>query len=549
MTTTTPSSEPAVVFELTGDTVTITADGLHLTHTINTASTAPAKPLPLADVAEVASASKNGVYTPANRFFPGTVDLGVALPKARVMSHRQAAAQLLADLMAEMAKNPEFYNSADTFTSTLMPWVAQRAAVTEGVSVVEGAGDVVKHSVPFAPLPSGDEVAVSDIAPFAAFDVETANEDTGSIIQLGVAVVRGGKVTERYSWMCRPPKGLEYFDEANVAIHGITAADVAGEPSFPEQLAKFVDVVGDLDVVAHNARFDFTALSRACRTEGVAAPKLNFACTYMWARQMQLGLPNLKLPTLAEAAGTSLENHHDATADAVACAEVALWLMEQQRATSVKDLSQKVSLSLGQIGSGRVRMVRYDPSGVASTGAGTNAGTGAGAGAGAKTGGSAPARRPRRNAKWDAAKTPDTIPEPNPDADPSGLLYQQRVTLTGDFTPYDKGFLWDKIAFAGANINKGVTKKTTILVAGPWDSVTSKEKRARQLQAEGQEIQIWSEKELFTALGLNPEEDGASEAGDTAEGTPSASDGKNSSESVPLFGSTSLPGDDGMPPF
>lgn len=547
MTTTTLSSEPAVVFELTGDTVTITADGLRLTHTINTASTAPAKPLPLADVAEVASASKNGVYTPANRFFPGTVDLGVALPKARVMSHRQAAAQLLADLMAEMAKNPEFYSSADAFTSTLMPWVAQRAAVTEGVSVVEGAGDVVKHSVPFAPLPSGDEVAVSDIAPFAAFDVETANEDTGSIIQLGVAVVRGGKVTERYSWMCRPPKGLEYFDEANVAIHGITAADVAGEPSFPEQLAKFVDIVGDLDVVAHNARFDFTALSRACRAEGVAAPKLNFACTYMWARQMQLGLPNLKLPTLAEAAGASLENHHDATADAVACAEVALWLMEQQRATSVADLSKKVSLSLGQTGSGRVRMVRYDPSGVASTGAGTNAGTGASAGAQSRS--SAPSRRPRRNAKWDAAKTPDTIPDPNPDADPSGLLYQQRVTLTGDFAPYDKGFLWDKIAFAGANINKGVTKKTTILVAGPWDSVTSKEKRARQLQAEGQEIQIWSEKELFTALGLNPEEDGASETGDTAEGTPSASDGNNSSESVPLFGSTSLPGDDGMPPF
>lgn len=545
MTTTTPSSEPAVVFELTGDTVTITADGLRLTHTINTASSAPAKPLPLADAAEVASASKNGVYTPANRFFPGTVDLGVALPKARVMSHRQAAAQLLADLMAEMAKNPEFYNSADAFTSTLMPWVAQRAAVTEGVSVVEGAGDVVKHSVPFAPLPTGDEVAASDIAPFAAFDVETANEDTGSIIQLGVAVVRGGKVTERYSWMCRPPKGLEYFDEANVAIHGITAADVAREPSFPEQLAKFIDVVGDLDVVAHNARFDFTALSRACRAEGIPAPKLNFACTYMWARQMQLGLPNLKLPTLAEAAGASLENHHDATADAVACAEVALWLMEQQRATSVADLSQKVSLSLGQIGSGRVRMVRYDPSGVTSTGAGTNARTGAGA----QFGSSAPSRRPRRNAKWDAAKTPDTIPDPNPDADPSGLLYQQRVTLTGDFAPYDKGFLWDKIAFAGANINKGVTKKTTILVAGPWDSVTSKEKRARQLQAEGQEIQIWTEKELFTALGLNPEEDGASEAGDTADGTPSASAGDNSSESVPLFGSTSLPGDDGMPPF
>lgn len=534
MTTTTPTSEPAVVFELTGDTVIINADGLRLAHTINTSSQAPAKPVPLDDVVEAISHAEGGIYTEATRFFPGTVDLGEALPKARVMQSREPAAKLLVDLLAEMAKDPKFYNSPKAFNSTLLAWITQRAAVVEGVTVIGAAGDVVKHTVPFAPTPTGEEVSASEIEPFAAFDVETANEDKGSIIQLGLAIVRGGEVVEKYSWLCRPPKGLEYFDEANVAIHGITAADVAGQPSFVEQLEKFTKTVGDLPVVAHNARFDFTALSRACRAEGVAAPKVSFACTYMWARQMQLGLPNLKLPTLAEAAGTSLDNHHDATADAVACAEVALWLMEQQHANSVTDLSKKVSLAMGQIGDGRLRLVRYEPAGGAAAGASAGKRRTSGAGGGS---------RPRRNAKWDAAKTPDTIPEPNPDADPNGLLFGQRLTLTGDFAPYDKGFLWDKIAFAGANINKGVTKKTTILVAGPWDNVTSKEKKARQLQAEGQDIEIWSEKELFTALGLDPEADAA--AADGAD----AIDGSNDAEPTMLFGSTAMPGDDGEPPF
>lgn len=545
MTTATPSSEPAVIFELTGDTVILTADGLRLTHTIDTSSGPELGAVPLSDVAGAAANGSAGTLTPASRFYPGTLNLGEGQPKARVMPGRESAAKVLAELVAEMSRNSEFYSSPQSFAATLVPWVAQRAAVTEGVEVVGGASDVGKQTVPYAPLATGEAVAASDIAPFAAFDVETANQDTGSIVQLGLAIVRGGEVTQRYSWLCRPPKGLEYFDEENVAVHGITAADVAGAPTFAEQLEKFVAEVGELDVVAHNARFDFTALSRACRAEGIAAPKLRFACTYMWARQLQLGLANLKLPTLVEAAGASLDNHHDASEDAVACAEVALWLMAKQHASSVEDLSRKVSLSLGQIGSGRLQLVRYDPAagagasaGAGSAGAGAGSAASSGSGAGASSG-SSQASRPRRNAKWDAAKTPDTIPEPNPDADSDGLLFGQRVTLTGDFAPYDKGFLWEKIADAGANINKGVTKKTTILVAGPWDSVTSKEKRARQLQAEGQEIEIWSEKELFTALGLDPAADAQKEGAHEAV----------AAEPSTLFGSTALPGDDGQPPF
>ena len=99
--------------------------------------------------------------------------------------------------------------------------------------------------------------------------------------------------------------------------------------------------------------------------------------------------------------------------------------------------------------------------------------------------------------------TPDTVPEPNPNADPDSPLYGENVTLTGDFEPHDKGELWSRIAELGGQVGKNVTKKTTILVAGEWATMTSKEKRARELQEKGQDIQIWQASQLLDTLGLN----------------------------------------------
>ena len=109
----------------------------------------------------------------------------------------------------------------------------------------------------------------------------------------------------------------------------------------------------------------------------------------------------------------------------------------------------------------------------------------------------------RGPAPWQSVATPDTIPEPNPDADPESPLRGEHVTLTGEFEPFDKGQLWAAIAEMGGQVGKNVTKKTTILVAGAWNTVTSKEKRARELQEKGQDIQIWDAAKLLHVLGLD----------------------------------------------
>ena len=82
-------------------------------------------------------------------------------------------------------------------------------------------------------------------------------------------------------------------------------------------------------------------------------------------------------------------------------------------------------------------------------------------------------------------------------------MFGQNVTLTGDFEPFDKGLLWSKIAERGGQVGKNVTKKTTILVVGQWATKTSKEKRAEELQSNGQDIAIWQSDKLLEELQLD----------------------------------------------
>lgn len=96
----------------------------------------------------------------------------------------------------------------------------------------------------------------------------------------------------------------------------------------------------------------------------------------------------------------------------------------------------------------------------------------------------------RSPAPWAKVATPDEVPETNKEADIDGPIYGHTVCVTGDVEPYDKGEVWDLIASRGGVVAKNVTKKTTMLIVGEWHSMTSKEKRARELQDKGQELQI-----------------------------------------------------------
>lgn len=114
----------------------------------------------------------------------------------------------------------------------------------------------------------------------------------------------------------------------------------------------------------------------------------------------------------------------------------------------------------------------------------------------------APESPKRARALWSKVATPDEVPEPNEKADIDGPIYGKVVCVTGDVEPYDKGEVWDMIASRGGTVGKNVTKKTTMLIVGEWASVTSKEKRARELKNKGQDIEIINFKDFLNLLGL-----------------------------------------------
>jgi len=158
---------------------------------------------------------------------------------------------------------------------------------------------------------------------FVAIDFETANRARNSACAVGQAVVRAGRITETYSSLIRPPT-LE-FDQDFIGIHGITPDAVQEAPCFADVWPEIERRCGDGVVAAHNASFDVSIMSACAGHDDNPCLPGRYVCTVELARSVLPGLPNHKLRTLANVFGLPLD-HHDATSDAVACAELAIRL-------------------------------------------------------------------------------------------------------------------------------------------------------------------------------------------------------------------------------
>lgn len=382
-----------------------------------------------------------------------------------------------------------------TLTRTSGAPVTLRFQRSQTAALQQFVADVARVRVGDDPVGESTPIPGLD---FVAIDVETANDDWGSIIEIGVTKVLNGLVEEQATWRCTPPPGMEDFLDENIAIHGIRPEDIEGEPSFAQRYELVKEFTGELPMVSHNAQFDFTALARACHASHCAAAPNEFGCSLALSRSRDLGFATNRLPDVCRGLGIALEHHHCAADDAEACARIITSLASIDGFTgSFPEFIASTGFTMGKIrNEGRIRSVqkiRHDRSSSPD-----RAREAAGNGRYKRT-----SSRRSGGVPWSAVSTPEKIPEPNTEANPDGLLYGQNVTLTGDFEPLDKGTLWSKIADQGATIGKNVTKKTTICAVGAWTKKTSKQKRAEELKEQGQDIAIWSKEKLFIVLGID----------------------------------------------
>ena len=157
---------------------------------------------------------------------------------------------------------------------------------------------------------------------FAAIDFETANSERTSVCSVGVVVVRDGAIVDR-SLIQPEPNYYSYWCQR---VHGLGPWDTDDAPVFPHVWAKIEPLIEGLPLVAHNKSFDESCLKAVFRCYQMDYPDYEFYCTCLAAKRLLKQLPNHQLHTVAAYCGYDLVNHHNALADAEACAHIALQL-------------------------------------------------------------------------------------------------------------------------------------------------------------------------------------------------------------------------------
>jgi DNA polymerase-3 subunit epsilon len=156
---------------------------------------------------------------------------------------------------------------------------------------------------------------------FFALDVETANNDRGSICQIGVACVRPDNSID--TWVTYVDPQVDHW--VFTYLHGISARTVKGAPTFAEVLQVLRDALSGQTVYQHSG-FDRSAVAAACGNSSLNIPQWDWCDSVHVARA---AWPELRgngghgLASLKQYLGLEFD-HHDAGEDARAAAEVVL---------------------------------------------------------------------------------------------------------------------------------------------------------------------------------------------------------------------------------
>lgn len=173
--------------------------------------------------------------------------------------------------------------------------------------------------------------------PIALVDVETTGRDASvdRVVELGIAVGRGGEVIARYDWLIDP--GVPIPDEAR-AVHGIGDDDVKGAPRFEAIAHEIAAALSGCIPAAYNAAFDRAFLANEfarAKADPRGAPALRRDVDWfdplVWARDIQSDERSRTLGDVAARLGVKLENAHRASADAEAALRVFYVLGDDPR--------------------------------------------------------------------------------------------------------------------------------------------------------------------------------------------------------------------------
>ena len=177
---------------------------------------------------------------------------------------------------------------------------------------IDWVTELLEGGEPAPAMPAGNPLLC-----FTAMDFETGSGYRNSVCQVGLVRVLNGVITETYSGLIQPPNN--FIKEEFTEIHGISPEDTKHAPRFAESYKRWKHFMENQTLVAHNMKFDYGCLS-ACLGDfcGITANFKTYCTMKIWRGFFE----NAKLATCCRENDIKLVDHHNALADAEACAKL-----------------------------------------------------------------------------------------------------------------------------------------------------------------------------------------------------------------------------------
>lgn len=276
---------------------------------------------------------------------------------------------------------------------------------------------------------------------FVSIDFETMTPELTSACSVGLVKVINSKITQKFYSLIKPiPDGRI---ERNTFVHGLTDEMVMDAPTFEELFPLLCSFIGDLPLVCHNRATDMNIIIRCMDYYNLSGLQISNNID-------TLELYGKGLKACCEDNGIILENHHDALADAEACAK--LYLCYQ--GCICRDLAH------------------YDLKEIISS------------------------NREGRSYEHDTLMPLSEEEIENKDS----IFYLKKVVITGTFEAYPKrNDLGNILKNLGADVDTSISGKTNIVIVG-HGAGPSKMDKIQKLNAQGKDIRLIYESELCTIL-------------------------------------------------
>jgi DNA polymerase III epsilon subunit family exonuclease len=126
--------------------------------------------------------------------------------------------------------------------------------------------------------------------------------------------------------------------EETIVFHQITDEMIKDSPKLIEVLPAFHAFIGDLPIVAHNAKFDLGFIVMALQKNAMQLAASDIFCSCKLSRHTHTNAQNHKLKTLVTALNIPLVKHHRALDDAFACLKVFIKGLELVSPITIESL-------------------------------------------------------------------------------------------------------------------------------------------------------------------------------------------------------------------